>query len=47
MVADRILVIEDGRIIEDGNHDDLMKQQGMYCKMFQEQSAWYVNAEEA
>lgn len=46
-MADRIIVIDDGRIIEDGNHDELMKQQGMYCKMFREQSAWYVNTEEA
>lgn len=46
-MADRIIVIDDGRIIEDGNHDDLMKQQGMYCKMFREQSAWYMNPEEA
>lgn len=45
-MADRIIVIDNGRIIEDDNHDNLMKQQGLYCKMFQEQSAWYMNPEE-
>lgn len=46
-MADRILVIDDGRIIEEGSHDDLMKQEGVYCKMFQEQSLWYINPEKA
>lgn len=29
-LADRILVFEDGQIVEDGNHDQLMKAQGPY-----------------
>lgn len=44
-MADRIIVIDGGRIIEDGNHDNLMEQQGVYYKMFKEQSCWYVNEE--
>jgi ATP-binding cassette subfamily B multidrug efflux pump len=31
--ADRIIVISDGRIIESGNHESLMKQKGQYYKM--------------
>lgn len=45
-LADRIIVMDDGQIVEDGKHEELMKQQGLYCKMFSEQSAWYVNTEE-
>ncbi len=46
-LADRIIVIDNGQIIEDGNHEELMKQQGLYAKMFREQSAWYITAGEA
>ena len=31
--CDRIIVVDDGRIIENGSHDDLMKLGGMYCKL--------------
>lgn len=32
--ADRIMVIENGEIVEQGNHNDLMNQQGRYYNMF-------------
>ncbi|HEU5358300.1 MAG TPA: ABC transporter ATP-binding protein [Gemmatimonadales bacterium] len=32
--ADRILVIEDGRIVEQGTHDDLYRQGGMYRRLY-------------
>ncbi len=31
--SDRILVIKDGQIIEQGNHDDLIKENGHYVKL--------------
>ncbi|MFC1883382.1 ABC transporter ATP-binding protein [Thermodesulfobacteriota bacterium] len=31
--ADRILVMHHGRLVEQGNHDDLMKQKGIYYKL--------------
>ncbi|MCP4523899.1 MAG: ATP-binding cassette domain-containing protein, partial [Candidatus Gracilibacteria bacterium] len=31
--ADRILVLENGEIIEDGNHENLVKKEGKYAKM--------------
>lgn len=35
--ADRIILIEHGLIMEEGSHDELMKKQGSYYKLFQVQ----------
>lgn len=35
--ADRIIVIENGRILEMGNHEELMKKKGIYYHMFMSQ----------
>lgn len=32
--ADQILVIEDGRIVERGNHDELIKKEGRYFELY-------------
>lgn len=37
----RILVFENGKIVEDGNHDKLMKKDGLYKKLFDAQSQNY------
>jgi ATP-binding cassette subfamily B protein len=39
--ADRILVIEDGRIVEHGTHDDLLAAGGRYAAMFAIQAEGY------
>jgi ATP-binding cassette subfamily B protein len=39
--TDEILVIEDGTVVEHGNHNDLVSQLGVYSKMFEEQKGWY------
>ena len=39
--ADRVLVLEDGRIIEDGTHDELMLRGGDYSDLFELQAASY------
>lgn len=41
-LADRILVFDNGNIIEAGSHEQLMKLKGMYAKMYQAQAQWYI-----
>lgn len=40
-MADRILVLDDGRIVEDGTHDALMALNGKYAEMFLRQAGYY------
>lgn len=40
-MADRILVLKDGRIAEQGPHDDLVAKGGVYAAMWEEQASWY------
>ncbi len=37
--ADRIVVLEKGRIVERGSHDDLLRTGGLYAALWREQSA--------
>ncbi|MFO7540617.1 MAG: ATP-binding cassette domain-containing protein, partial [Chloroflexota bacterium] len=41
--ADRIIVLADGRIVEDGSHDDLMALNGRYAHMFNLQAARFTD----
>lgn len=41
--ADEIIILEDGRIIERGNHDMLLKNQGYYYKTYMAQYGDYLN----
>lgn len=40
-LADRILVLDGGRIVQDGSHEQLMETEGLYRTMFLAQSSWY------
>jgi ATP-binding cassette subfamily B protein len=40
-MADRIVVLENGRIAEDGNHEQLTRLGGRYAEMFEMQAASY------
>ncbi len=35
--ADRVLVFEDGQIVEEGHHDDLIQQDGLYATLYRHQ----------
>lgn len=45
--ADRILVLERGAIVEQGHHDDLLRQGGLYARMWRAQAGWYGPARAA
>lgn len=43
--ADKILVVSDGKIVEEGTHDSLLKEDGIYTKMwndYQKSVKWRV-----
>lgn len=43
-LAEKIIVIEGGEVIETGSHDELMQRGGLYSVMYEEQSEWYKEA---
>jgi ATP-binding cassette subfamily B protein len=40
-IADRIAVIEDGKVSELGTHEELLKARGRYAHLFELQAAGY------
>ena len=40
-LADRVIVLDQGRVLELGNHDELMQQDGLYAHMFRLQAEGY------
>lgn len=43
--ADKILVLENGQIIESGTHRELMQKGGRYCELFSTQAQRYIDSE--
>ena len=39
---ERILVMKDGRIVEDGSHNDLLANNGLYAKLWAHQSGGFL-----
>ena len=46
-LSDRILLFQEGKIIEEGTHCELMALNGKYSEMFRLQAAGYVSGEES
>jgi ATP-binding cassette subfamily B protein len=40
--AAQIFVLHDGRLVQQGNHDELMAQAGLYRELFDLQAAGYL-----
>lgn len=40
--ADKIIVLKDGQLIEEGNHAELMRANGEYCRLFSTQAKRYI-----
>jgi len=40
-IADKIFVIEQGNVAEQGSHDQLMAKNGLYAEMYESQRSWY------
>lgn len=41
-VASKIIVLENGRVVEEGNHRELMKARGRYYELFSTQASRYI-----
>ena len=39
--CDRIVVLGDGRIVEEGNHETLLAKKGTYYRLYSAQEAYY------
>jgi ATP-binding cassette subfamily B protein len=45
-IADRIIVVDAGKIVETGTHTELMKKEGLYSQLFNIQKKRYVGDED-
>ena len=41
-LCDRILVLDDGQLVEDGTHEELLTMDGLYAEMWNAQASWYA-----
>ena len=40
-LADRVVFLREGRVVEDGTHDELINAGGAYSELFEMQAEWY------
>jgi ATP-binding cassette subfamily B protein len=43
---DRIIVMDEGRVVEEGSHKDLLRQKGVYAKLWAHQSGGFIEDDE-
>ncbi|MBR0434431.1 MAG: ABC transporter ATP-binding protein [Lachnospiraceae bacterium] len=41
-LADKIIAVKDGTVVETGKHDELIKQNGEYARLYNTQASWYT-----
>ena len=41
-LCDRILVLDEGHLVEDGTHEELLAIDGLYAEMWDAQASWYA-----
>ena len=46
-MADRIVVLREGLIVEEGDHDSLLREDGEYARMYRLQASWYAQSAES
>jgi len=42
---DRLVVLQDGQIVEEGNHVELVQAGGLYARLWSHQSGGFISAE--
>lgn len=45
-LADRVFMLENGKLVENGTHEELIQHNGVYAKFFREQAQWYKSGGE-
>lgn len=45
-LCDRILVLDEGKLVEIGTHETLLAEDGLYAKMWNAQASWYTEIQQ-
>ncbi len=43
VMADKIIVLQQGKLVESGNHEELIQADGVYSDLFRQQTKHYFN----